>query len=114
MSKLSDRVSYLQGLAEGMKLNPEKDSNRVILEMLNVLGEAAEEIENLRTDLDEQAEYIDSMDDDLADLEDAFFGDDFDDDDDYEHWDDEDMEEDDEEQEQFIMSWKRDHDKKEK
>ncbi len=99
MSKLSDRVSYLQGLAEGMKLNPEKDSNRVILEMLNVLGEAAEEIENLRTELDEQAEYIDSMDDDLADLEDAFFGDDFDDDDDYEHWDDEDMEEDDEEEE---------------
>jgi DNA-directed RNA polymerase subunit RPC12/RpoP len=89
MSKLSDRVSYLQGLAEGMKLNPEKDSNRVLLEMLNVLGEAADEIDDLRAQLEEQAEYIDSMDDDLADLEDAFFGDDYDEDD-MEEWDDED------------------------
>ena len=29
MSKLTDRISYLQGLAEGMKLNTEKDANRL-------------------------------------------------------------------------------------
>ena len=92
MSKLTDRVSYLQGLAEGMKLNPEKDSNRVLLEMLSVLGDAAQEITELRAQFEEQAEFIDSMDDDLADLEDALFGEDDEDEFD-EDWDDEDEDE---------------------
>ena len=29
MSRLTDRISYLQGLAEGMKLSPEKDSHKL-------------------------------------------------------------------------------------
>ena len=39
MSKLTDKISYLQGLAEGMKLNPEKDSNRLIQGILEVQGD---------------------------------------------------------------------------
>ena len=31
MSKLTDKVSYLKGLAAGMKLNMEKDSNKLLL-----------------------------------------------------------------------------------
>ena len=34
MSKLTDKVSYLKGLAAGMKLNMEKDSNKLLLEIL--------------------------------------------------------------------------------
>ena len=37
MSKLTDKISYLQGLAEGMKLNPDKDSHRLILGILDLL-----------------------------------------------------------------------------
>ena len=49
MSKLTDKISYLQGLAEGMKLNPEKDSHRLILGILDVLGEVGESFERLNT-----------------------------------------------------------------
>ena len=69
MSKLTDRISYLQGLAEGMKLNPEKDSNRLILGILEVLGEVGASYEALAASHEELSDYVESIDEDLADLE---------------------------------------------
>ncbi len=69
MSKLTDRISYLQGLAEGMKLNPDKDSHRLILGILDVLGDVGENIEALAESHGELSEYVESIDEDLADLE---------------------------------------------
>jgi len=69
MSKLTDRISYLQGLAEGMKLNTEKDSNRLILEILDVLGEVGDAFEALAESHGELSDYVESIDEDLADLE---------------------------------------------
>ena len=69
MSKLTDKISYLQGLAEGMKLNPEKDSNRLILEILDVLGEVGDSFEALAESHGELSDYVESIDEDLADLE---------------------------------------------
>ena len=88
MSKLSDRISYLQGLAEGLKLNPEKDSNKVLLAVLDVLGEIGESFDALAEAQGELSDYVESIDEDLADLEadvyddddeDAYEGDDEDD-----------------------------------
>ena len=45
MSKLTDKVSYLKGLAAGMKLNMEKDSNKLLLEILGTMGDMAEEMQ---------------------------------------------------------------------
>ncbi len=69
MSKLTDRISYLQGLAEGMKLNPEKDSHRLILGILDVLGEVGDSFEALAESHAELSDYVESIDEDLADLE---------------------------------------------
>ena len=69
MSKLTDKISYLQGLAEGMKLNPEKDSNRLIQGILEVLGEVGESFEALAEAQGELSDYVESIDEDLADLE---------------------------------------------
>lgn len=69
MSKLTDRISYLQGLAEGMKLNPEKDSHRLILGILDVLGEVGTSFEALAESHAELSDYVESIDEDLADLE---------------------------------------------
>lgn len=69
MSRLTDRISYLQGLAEGMKLNPDKDSHRLILGILDVLGEVGESIEALAESHGELSNYVESIDEDLADLE---------------------------------------------
>ncbi len=69
MSKLTDRISYLQGLAEGMKLNPEKDSHKLIIGILEVLGEVGESFEALAESHSELSDYVESIDEDLADLE---------------------------------------------
>ncbi len=90
MSKLTDRISYLQGLAEGMKLNAEKDSNRLILGILEVLGEVGDSIDALADAHAELSDYVESIDEDLADLEADLYDDededmaDEDDDEDYE------------------------------
>ena len=69
MSRLTDRISYLQGLAEGMKLNPEKDSHRLIIGILEVLSEVGESFEALAQSHGELSDYVESIDEDLADLE---------------------------------------------
>ena len=75
MSKLTDRISYLQGLAAGMKLNPEKDSHRLILGILDVLGEVGDSFEALAESHGELSNYVESIDEDLADLEADYYDD---------------------------------------
>ncbi len=76
MSKLTDRISYLQGLAEGMKLNPDKDSHRLIMEILDVLGEVGDSFEALAEAHKELSDYVEAIDEDLADLEAETYDDD--------------------------------------
>ena len=76
MSKLTDRASYLKGLAAGLRLNEDKDANKLLLEMLDVIGEIAEEMNVMAEAHEELNEYVESIDDDLADLEETLFGDD--------------------------------------
>ena len=92
MSKLTDRTSYLKGLADGMKLNMEKDTNQLLMEVLNVLQEMAEEMERMSDAHDELNEYVESIDDDLTALEDDAdaFSDSLDSDDDMDFDDDDD------------------------
>ncbi len=69
MSRLTDRISYLQGLAEGMKLNPSKDSHKLIIGILEVLGEVGDAFEALADSHGELSDYVEAIDEDLADLE---------------------------------------------
>ena len=69
MSKLTEKISYLQGLAEGIRLDPEKDANRLILGILDAMGEVGENLEALAEAHGELSEYVESIDEDLADLE---------------------------------------------
>ncbi len=74
MSKLTDRISFLKGMAAGMKLNMDKDSNKLMLEMLTVMGEIAEEMAAMTEAHNDLNEYVESIDDDLAELEESLFG----------------------------------------
>lgn len=74
MSKLTDRISFLKGMAAGMKLNMDKDNNKLLLEMLNVMGEMAEEMAAMTEAHNDLNEYVESIDDDLAELEETLFG----------------------------------------
>lgn len=74
MSNLTDRVSFLKGLAEGMQLNKDKSENKLLTEIIDVLSDMAKEMAKLQEAQDELNEYVESIDDDLADMEDALFG----------------------------------------
>ena len=82
MSDINDRVAYLKGLAEGMKLSDETNEGKLLLKMLDVLEEMANELTTLRADHDELDEYVESIDDDLADMEEYLFDDEEEDDED--------------------------------
>ena len=69
MSKLTDRISFLKGMAAGMKLNMDKDANKLMLEMLTVMGEMAEEMAAMTEAHNDLNEYVESIDDDLAELD---------------------------------------------
>lgn len=91
MSKLTDKVSYLKGLAAGMKLNMEKDSNKLLLEVLNAMSDMAEEMQRMDDMHQELQDYVESIDDDLSDLTETLFSEE--DDEDEEHPEDCDCEE---------------------
>ena len=76
MNNLSDRVSYLKGLAEGLKLDTEKNEGKLIEKILEVLTDITTEIASIREDHDELSSYVEAVDNDLSDLEDAVLGDD--------------------------------------
>ena len=88
MSKISDRVSYLQGLAEGMEIDLESKTGRLLKAMIDVLGDVAAEMQRLEDEQNDLDEYVGSIDDDLAEVEEIVFEDDDDEDEDEEDEDD--------------------------
>ncbi len=83
MSNLSDRVAYLKGLAEGMEIGEDSKMGKLVLAIIDTLGDTAEAIQHLVDEHEELDEYVESIDDDLAEIEEALFDDDdeYDDDD---------------------------------
>ena len=89
MSDLTDRVSYLRGLAEGLKLDDSRPEGTLIGKMLELLDAFAKDNDALHQSLDEMTEYVESIDEDLSDMEEAIYGDDEPDDEDGEEDEDE-------------------------
>ena len=92
MSNLSDRVTYLKGLAEGLKLDTDKNEGKLIEKILELLSDVTKEMESLREDQDDLSAYVEAIDNDLGDLEDAVLSDEDDGDEDFMDEDDEDDE----------------------
>ncbi|MDA8235999.1 MAG: AraC family transcriptional regulator [Clostridia bacterium] len=70
MKELNEKVSYLQGLADGLEIDADSKQGRLISEIIGVLGEFADHIENLKTAHHDLEDYVESIDEDLYDLED--------------------------------------------
>ena len=68
MSIISEKVSYLKGLAEGMKIDTEKNEGKLLTEIINVLAEIANDIEHLEDSQDELFDKVFDLEDDVDDL----------------------------------------------
>ena len=79
MSIITEKVSYLKGLADGMKIDPATNEGKLLIEIINVLSEIAGDIEYLEDSQDELFDRVFDLQDDV----DTWYGmedDDFDDD----------------------------------
>ena len=96
MSNLSNQVSYLKGLAEGMNLSEKSEEGKLIAKLIDVLSDAADELDALWARNDELEMRIDELDEEMYAAEmdiDAIYDDiegDVDDDDFLDMYDDED------------------------
>lgn len=91
---ISEKIAYLQGLMEGLKLDPESSEGKLFAAIADVLQSIGSEIEDLTDEVVELGEGLDVVSDDLQDLEEFVYDDeDWDDEDDDDDEDDEDDEE---------------------
>ncbi|MGI5921037.1 MAG: CD1247 N-terminal domain-containing protein [Syntrophomonadaceae bacterium] len=80
MKHISEKVSYLHGLSEGLNVADSGPQGKIITGILNVLDEMTDALSTMQNDFEEFKEYVESIDDDLNDLEESIgLGDDIDD-----------------------------------
>ena len=72
----SEKVAYLKGLMEGMELNRDAGEGKLLALIAEILGEMAEDIEDIESDLYDLSEDVDAISDDLSDVEDLLRGED--------------------------------------
>ncbi len=81
MSKMSEKVSYLKGLAEGLGVDAETAQGKLIYAMMETLEAIAESGDETEQRLTELEEYVEEIDSDVSDMEEALFSDEDDEDD---------------------------------
>ena len=82
MSEVTEKVAYLRGLADGLGLSENTPVEKVVTQMLETLELMAEQMELLETAQQETLDYVESVDESVAELEELFYeDDDFDEDD---------------------------------
>ena len=80
---ISEKVAYLKGLAEGMKLDTEESKEgKLISVMIGILEEVGLSIEDMEDNMEAMGEEIDAISDDLSDVEKVVFDEDDEDEDD--------------------------------
>ncbi len=79
---VSEKVAYLKGLMEGLKIDAESDNGKMFKAIIDVLDEVSLEIEDLTDEVMEVGDGLDVISDDLADVEELVYDDEDEEDDD--------------------------------
>ena len=73
---IAEKVSYIKGLAEGMKLDDSTNEGKVLNAIIDVLGDIALNIEDIDSDLADVTDVVSDLEDAVYDLEDEVYCDD--------------------------------------
>ena len=68
MSIISEKVAYLEGLMEGMKISPDTNEGKLFAEILSVLADIGESIEEIEDAQDELFDAVYDLEDDVDEL----------------------------------------------
>lgn len=74
MGYLQEKVSYIRGLADGLGIDAEEKQGRVLLKMLELLEDIVDSVEDNEATVTELNESVESLSEDLAELEDHVYG----------------------------------------
>lgn len=74
MEYLTERVAYLKGLMDGLKIDDSTNEGKVLIELVDVLNDMVYEIVDLNSQKEELEEYIEAIDEDLSNAEDELYG----------------------------------------
>ena len=72
MRDINEKVSYLQGLCEGLNVSDGNPQGKIITGILGVLDDISGILVDMRSEFSIVKEYIESIDDDLFELEENF------------------------------------------
>lgn len=72
---ITEKVSYIKGLAEGLKLEETTKEGKILLQILDLLTDMAYQIEDIDSDLNEIADVVGDLDEAVLDIEDELYGD---------------------------------------
>lgn len=75
MNYLRERVAYIKGLAEGMKLDDSTDQGKLLMAIIDVLDDIALAVDDMEEVQEELMDQVDNIDDDLAEIEKIVYGD---------------------------------------
>ena len=90
--EISEKVAYLKGLAEGLKLDEETKEGKLIAGIIDVLDAMAEEFADVESEIVDLEGGLDAVSEDLSDVEETlYFALDDDDEDDDEDDDDDEL-----------------------
>ena len=78
-----EKVAYLKGLMEGMKIDDSSDNGKLFKLIVDILDDVTKDIADIEDYVEELTEQVDAVDEDLNTLEEDF----------YEEWDEEDDDE---------------------
>ena len=73
MGNIKERVAYLQGLTQGLNVSLHSAEGKLLINIIDVLDDMAEEINNIQMGQADLETYIESMDEDLTDLEEEVY-----------------------------------------
>ena len=72
---ICEKVSYIKGMAEGMKLDDSTNEGKVLLAILDALNDIAYQLDEMDADLTDVTEVVGDIEECLEDLEEAVYGD---------------------------------------
>lgn len=71
---ITEKVSYIKGLAEGLNLDEATKEGKILLAMIDVLKDIAYQVEDIDNDLNDMAEVVGDLDDSVLELEEEVYG----------------------------------------
>lgn len=78
---ICEKIAYIKGLAEGLKVDDSTNEGKILTAIIDLLGDITSEICDIEDGCDELMEHIDAVDEDLSELEEYVYEDEYDDDD---------------------------------